>query len=111
VNLSQSQKALSLAEQAFDRLTAVATDSEAFRDEFVPCIGMIQRVGSIIDHETKGHRTQDFGIWWTSTSQDPLFRFIRDARNAEFKRAEDMKRAEHDLQLHDIITVSDFSKY
>jgi hypothetical protein len=37
------------------------TDSERFREEFVSCIAMIGRVGSLIDNETAGCRT---GTFW-----------------------------------------------
>jgi hypothetical protein len=92
--LKRGRKALDQAEQAFAELSATATDSDRFRDEFASCIGMVQRVGPIIDEESKGHRTHAFGSWWQVTAQDPLFRFIADVRNAEFKRAEDRKRAD-----------------
>jgi hypothetical protein len=104
--LERSRKGFDQAEQAFTKLAAAAADGERFRDEFVPCIGMIQRVGPIIDAESKGHRTAAFGPWWKATAQDPLLRFVADVRNAEFKRGEDRKQAQHDLHLHDTITMS-----
>lgn len=73
MNLPQSRKAFDLAEQAFGRLGSVASNGDAFRDEFVPCIAMIQRVGPIIDQEKKGHRTHNFGTWWNAMAHHPLF--------------------------------------
>jgi hypothetical protein len=106
--LERSRRALDQAEQAFAKLSAVAVDnSEQFRDEFVSCIAMIHRVGPIIDAESKRHRTHAFGTWWTATAQDPLFHFITEVRNAEFKRAEDRKRAHHNIHVHDTVTSSE----
>ena len=69
----------------------------AFRVEFIPCIAMIQRVGPIIDQEAKGHRTQSFGTWWESTTQDPLFQFFKGSEECGVKASRGVKRAEHDL--------------
>lgn len=102
--LERSRKALNEAEEALARLAAA--DVEQFRGEFIPCIAMIQRVGPILDSESKGHRTHAFGAWWQITGQDPLFKFISDVRNAEFKRGEDRKRAEHRLTLRTAVTVT-----
>jgi hypothetical protein len=67
---------------------------------------MVRRVGSVIDEESRGHRVPAFHSWWKATAQDPLFLFIADIRSAEFKRAEDTKRAEHNIQVSDTVTSS-----
>ena len=95
------------AEHTLADLEAVADDSERFRDEFVPCIAMIQRVGSVLDEESQGHRTSAFGGFWQQTSADPLFQSMADIRNAEFKRGEDRKSAHHDVRLFETVTVTD----
>ncbi|GAA1821437.1 hypothetical protein HC028_11335 [Planosporangium flavigriseum] len=109
MDLPKSRTAYRQAERAFDKLSALAdaAGADEFRDEFVSCIGMIQRVGPILYNETKGHRTATFGAWWQTTGQDPLFRFMADVRNAEFKRAENRKVAHHDVVVHEVVTVTD----
>lgn len=107
--LRRSREALRLAEQAFDELSVCARDigSEKFRDEFVSCIAMIARVGSMIDSETDGCRTIAFGNWWKESEQDSLLRFIKDVRNAEFKRGDNRKNVHHYRYVYDSAPASD----
>jgi hypothetical protein len=95
MQLPRSRTALRQATQAVEELRAAKDSPDLFRDRFVSTLGMVQRVGSIIDQETKGHRTPEFGKWWTKTGADPLFMFMQDVRNAEFKRGERRQRATH----------------
>jgi hypothetical protein len=106
VRLERTRRAMVQAERALADLEVVADDSDRFRDEFVPCIGMIQRVGSVLDEESRGHRTPAFGAFWQQTGADPLFRSMADIRNAEFKRGEDRKSARHDVHLFETVTVT-----
>jgi hypothetical protein len=107
--LRRTRDALRLAEQAFDELSVCArdTESEKFRDKFVSCIAMIGRVGSMIDSETDGSRTIAFGNWWEKTKHDPLLRFIKDVRNAEFKRGDNRKNVHHYRYVYDSAHASD----
>jgi hypothetical protein len=107
--LRRTREALRLAEQAFDELSVCAhnTGSEKFRDEFVSCIAMIGRVGSMIGSETDGCRTIAFGNWWKKIEQDFLLRFIKDVRNAEFKRGDNRKNVHHYRYLYDSASASD----
>ncbi len=100
MDLPRARKALNQALARFANLEGDANDPEAFRDNFVDCCAMIRRVGSILDHETVGHRTAAFSEFWRETGEDPRFEFVSDVRNAEFKRGEDRKRALHQLQLN-----------
>jgi hypothetical protein len=86
--LERSREALRQATQLVEELRAAKDNSELFRDKFPFAIAAVHRVGSIIDYETKGHRTQQFGDWWKETQHEPLFLFLREVRNAEFKRGE-----------------------
>jgi hypothetical protein len=95
MQLDRSRTALRQAAQAIAELRAARNNSEQFRDKFPLVMAAVQRVGSIIDHETEGHRTPQFGNWWTRTQDNPLFVFMRDVRNAEFKRADRRQRATH----------------
>jgi hypothetical protein len=88
MQLDRSRTALRQATQAVEELRAAKDSPELFRDRFVSTMGMVQRVGSIIDVETKGHRTDEFAKWWKETQSEPLFVFMRDVRHAEFKRGE-----------------------
>jgi hypothetical protein len=88
MQLDRSRTALRQATQAVEELRAAKDDPELFRDRFVSTMGMVERVGSIIAEETKGHRTAEFGIWWKETQSEPLFVFMRDVRNAEYKQGE-----------------------
>ena len=101
MQLSRSRTALRQATQAVEELRAAKNQPELFRDRFVSTMGMVQRVGSIIDVETKGHRTPEFGKWWKQTQSDPLFVFMKDVRNAEFKRGESRQAAHHQATLTD----------
>ena len=85
--LDKSREALAGAARALDALRiAEASGPEDFRLQFVESIGMIRRVGSIIDVETKGRRTNDFGLFWQEAGTDPLHQFVTEVRNAEFKK-------------------------
>jgi hypothetical protein len=107
--LRRTREALRLAERAFDELSVCARDtgSEQFRDEFVSCIAMISRVGSLMDSETAGRRTSAFGNWWKATKQDPLLCFVTDVRNAEFKRGENRKNVHHYRYIYDSVPASE----
>jgi hypothetical protein len=102
MQLARSRDALRQATQAVEGLRAVKDDSEQFRDRFPFVLAAVQRVGSIIDAETKGHRTPEFGEFWKQTQDDPLFRFMREVRNAEFKRGESRQAAHHQVTLTDV---------
>lgn len=106
MQLPRSRTALRQATQAVEELRAAKNDSELFRDRFVSTMGMVQRVGSIIDVETKGHRTPEFGKWWKKTQGDPLFVFMQDVRNAEFKRGERRQIAAHHVSAEVPIHIS-----
>lgn len=88
MQLDRSRTALRQATQAVEELRVAKDSPELFRDRFVSTMGMVQRVGSIINVETKGHRTDEFGMWWEETQSEPRFVFMRDVRNAEFKQGE-----------------------
>jgi hypothetical protein len=109
--LARSRTALRQAVQAVEELRAVKDNSHLFRDRFVSAMGMVQRVGSMIDHETKGHRTSQFGAWWKQTQADPLYVFMRDVRNAEFKRGESRQAAHHQVTLHNSVSVQGSLSY
>jgi hypothetical protein len=106
MRLDRTRKAMQQAEGALAELEATA-DDERFRDEFVSCIGMILRVGPILHEESRHHRTDAFRQFWEMTANDPLFRFMRGVRNAEFKRGEDQKTAHHEVEDFEPLTVRD----
>jgi hypothetical protein len=106
VRLERSRQALAQAERALARLVDVEDDPDEFRAEFVACIGMVGRVSSILDEETRGHRTTAFGTWWQG-QMTPLRQFLIDVRNAEFKRGEDRKNVHHHTHVYESVTVSD----
>jgi hypothetical protein len=105
MELPKSTRALELAERHLADLRAVRDDAEAFTSEFVSCSAMINRVGAVIDSETKGRRTPQFGDWWKATAAHPLSQFVNDVRNAVFKRGEDRQRAQHHLQVADTVRI------
>lgn len=106
MQLDRSRTALRQATEAVEELRAAKYSPALFRDRFVSAIGMVQRVGSIIDEETKGHRTTEFGMCWKKTQSDPLHKFMRDVRNAEFKRGESRQRAAHRVGAESPIHIS-----
>jgi hypothetical protein len=98
--LDKSREALAGAARALDALRITeASGPEDFRLQFVESIGMIRRVGSIIDEETKGRRTHDFGLFWQEAGTDPLHQFVTEVRNAEFKRGERRQAARYKMTL------------
>lgn len=103
MQLERSRTALRQATQAVEELRAAKDDPELFRYRFVSAMGMVERVGSIIDEETKGHRTAEFGEWWDQTDSYPLFVFMRGVRNAEFKRGEARQAAHHYVTLGGVV--------
>jgi hypothetical protein len=73
MNLPQSRKAFDLAGQAFARLGSVASNGDAFRDEFVPVHSDDSASwADYRDQETKGHRTPNFGTWWNAMAYHSL---------------------------------------
>jgi hypothetical protein len=111
VRLDRSRTALRQATQAVEELRAAKDSPELFRDRFPLAMGAVQRVGSIIAAETKGRRTSEFGMWWKRTQSDPLYTFMRDVRNAEFKRGESRQAAHHQVTLTDAAVVQDSLSY
>jgi hypothetical protein len=111
MQLERSRTALRQATQAVEELRAAKDSPELFRDRFVSAMGMVERVGSIIDDETERHRTPEFGMWWKQTKSDPLYLFMRDVRNAEFKRGESRQSAHHQVTLTDSAFAQDSLTY
>jgi hypothetical protein len=107
MQLERGRTALRQATQAVDELRAAKDSSDLFRDRFPFVMASVQRVGSVIAAETQGHRTPQFGNWWKKTQSDPLFVFMRDVRNAEFKRGEPRQAAHHQVTLTDAASVQD----
>jgi hypothetical protein len=105
MQLPRSRTALRQATQAVEELRAAKNDSELFRDRCVSTMGMVLRVGSIVDDETRGNRTPEFGMWWAETKSDPLHVFMQDVRNAEFKRGEARQAAHHYVTLGEAVEV------
>src|SRR6266480_3653581 len=98
--LDKSREALEGAARALDALRlAEVSGPEEFRLQFVESIGMIRRVGSIIDEETKGRRKHAFGTFWQKAGTDPLHEFVTEVRNAEFKRGERTQAALYKMTL------------
>jgi hypothetical protein len=78
VRSERARRAMVQAKRAVANLEVVADDSDRFRDEFVPCISMIQRVASILDDESRGHRTPAFGA---ADQEDAMARLWRRRRS------------------------------
>jgi len=111
MQLERSRTALRQAIQAVEELRAAKDDSDLFRDRFPFAVAAVQRVGSMIDEETEGQRTSQFGDWWKKTKVDPFYIFMRDVRNAEFKRGESRQAAHHQVTLSDSASVTDSLSY
>jgi hypothetical protein len=111
MQLDRSRTALRQATQAVEELKGAKDSPELFRDKFVSTMGMVQRVGSLIAEETSGHRTGEFGEWWKQTQREPLFVFMRDVRNAEFKRGESRQAAHVQVTFSDFASAQDFFSY
>jgi hypothetical protein len=111
MQLDRSRTALRQATQAVDELRAAKDSSDPFRDRFPFVMAAVQRVGSVIAAETEGHRTPQFGDWWKRTQDEPLFVFMRDVRNAEFKRGEPRQAAHHQVTLSDTALAQDSLTY
>lgn len=107
MRLVRTRAALASASKEFHILQSVVDHDTEFRHRFVSFIGMMQRVGSILDDETKGRRTVAFGNWWALEKQNPTFNELVEVRNAEFKRGEDRKSAHHDIHLYDAAPPTD----
>jgi hypothetical protein len=109
VSLSRTREALRMGQQSLDELATCAQDPDGkrFRYRFVSCIGMVRRVGSVLDDETKGFRTHAFGNWWKTTSEDRLFRFVNDVRNDDFKDGKNRKNVHHARHVYDAAQAID----
>ncbi len=107
MDLVRTRAALASAEKEFDLLQSVVHQDTEFRHRFVSFVGMMERVGSILDTETRGKRTDAFGGWWAQEKQNPTVKALTDIRNAEFKRGEDRKSAHHDIRTYDYAGATD----
>jgi len=58
----------------------------AFRDAVPGILMQLDVVNSLIDEDSRGHRTPDFSSWWSG--QHPLRVALHELRNAEVKRQE-----------------------
>jgi hypothetical protein len=105
MQLERSRTALRQATQAVEEMRAAKDDPDLFRYRFRMAMAAVQSVGSIIDHEARGHRTAEFGEWWDQTARDPLFGFMRDVLTAEFKRVESRQAAHHRMTLSGVVEV------
>ncbi len=70
-------------------------------------MGMMQRVVPVLCTETEGKRTDEFGRWWAQEKQHATLKALNDIRNAEFKRGEDRKSADHDIRTYDYAGATD----
>ncbi len=107
VELVRTRAALASAEKEFGVLESVVHQDTEFRHRFVAFVGMMRRVGPILDMETKGTRTAAFGSWWAQEEQDATLKALTDIRNAEFKRGEDRKSAHHEIGVSDFAGATD----
>ncbi|MDP9419522.1 MAG: hypothetical protein M3P53_05140 [Actinomycetota bacterium] len=107
MELVRTRAALASAEKEFALLESVVHQDTEFRHRFVSFVGMMQRVGAILDTETKGKRTDAFGTWWSQEKQDATLKALTDIRNAEFKRGEGRKSAHHDIRTYDFAGATD----
>lgn len=107
VELVRTRAALASAEKEFALLESVVHDDTEFRHRFVSFVGMMQRVGPVLDTETQGKRTDAFGRWWAHEKQDATLKALNDIRNAEFKRGEDRKSAHHEIHTYDFAGITD----
>jgi hypothetical protein len=105
MQLERSRTALRQATQAVEELRAAKDNPELFRYRFRMAMAAVQSVGSVFAAETKGHRTREFGEWWKETQCEPLFVFMREVRNAEFKRGEARQAAHHYVTLGQAVEV------
>jgi hypothetical protein len=83
--LPRTRLALRAGRAEVTGLRQCAPDPLVFRDAFIRCIGMVQRVGPVLDDETRGRRTAAFSTWWQSTRAEPLLQYLTGVRNDEFK--------------------------
>ena len=87
MRLVRARRALVIANRAFGTIQESIDDPVRFKDELVPFRGLVARVGSIIDGETRGHRLPAFSAFWKGAASDARFEFAREWRNSEFKDA------------------------
>ena len=83
--LPRTLLALGVARARLGVLRDCVPDPLAFRDEFVVCLGLLQRVGAVLDDEAKGRRTPEFTDFWRKTREDEFLRYLTRVRNDEFK--------------------------
>jgi hypothetical protein len=86
VNLPRSREALARAGRLLDHLAGHAHDTVALRDHLPYVLDLLAGVTRMIDSESKGRRTPQFGQWWATV--DCSTQAIQEMRNAELKRLE-----------------------
>jgi hypothetical protein len=86
MRLDRAREALDRAGRLLNELPATEGDITNFRDAVPYVLAQLDLVTSLIDEESRGHRTSVFSSWWTGTH--PLKEALHELRNAEFKKQE-----------------------
>ncbi|MGW4891375.1 hypothetical protein ACWEQL_03780 [Kitasatospora sp. NPDC004240] len=105
MRLDKSRKALALAEKYLAVLEELHDDPEEFQASFVGAIGVIRRVGHVVNDELKKlglERTSTFGQWWWGQANNtPLYQCIKSARDLVYKEAEEVTQVHHEVNVAD----------
>ncbi|MGP3974469.1 hypothetical protein ACTWQF_10780 [Streptomyces sp. 8N114] len=98
MRLEKSRKALVLAEKYLDVLQELADDPEAFRGSFVGAIGVIRRVGHVVDFESKkSGRGPQFRQWWEESTKDRRHVCVKDVRDLVLHEAVEEAQVRHEV--------------
>jgi hypothetical protein len=86
-----TREALAQARGLLDRLPALEDSVQDYRDQIGWVLDRGDNVWRVIEEESRGQRTHDFGTWWASQLTSAR-QAIKDLRNAEVKRGEQRTR-------------------
>lgn len=106
--LEKSRAALAAGESVREDLKKLHDDVEAFRRRFAGALAKIRAFGSVLSDEMRGRRTAQSADWWQAQEAvGTLPRFVRDARNGEFKARKPRSAANATVSVNEVVAVTD----
>ena len=103
VKLDRARESLERAGRLVNALADKEDDATAFRDAVPYAVEQLDVVTSLIDKDSRGHRTPAFSAWWNG--QHPLKDALHELRNAEVKEQEKRTGRNATIQVGTVGTV------
>jgi hypothetical protein len=109
LRLNRAREALERADRLLNALTNIKDDDvTGFRDAVPYVLAQLDLINSIIDEDSRRHRTPAFSTWWNG--QHPLKDALHELRNAELKQQEQSTGLNATVQAETIRAVVEDGK-